>query len=757
MREPVHGTLSGAPPELTAFFGRREELEAVRSALAGSARLVTVTGPGGVGKSRVALRAAHRLRRIAVDGIWYVDVARYTAPVDRMLTQALKLESGDDPVGALIGAIGSQDVLIVLDNCEAVVDEVARLVLLLLAECPGLRFLITSREVLGVPAEVVVRLGPLGTTGGGAADPAVALFVDRATTAHPAFAPGDEDIAVVERVCVEAGGLPLAIELAAARMQFMSLPDVAAELTRLLDFTAGRRTDEARRADTMRGSIALSWELCDARERRLWAALSLIPPGWGIGTAEALAAGVADEPPDAPDAVLGLLSKSIVTLRRFREGTRYEILPPLRVFGREQVDDETAILRRHAQIVLGDLQRIERRWLGPDQDRAFFELREGMSGLRQAIASAERDGDQVLAARLATTAWRMGWQVHGDFAELVSWLTVTERLEEEARGLAARVLAVRAVLDGYRGRSEESAAALEKSMRLGSGLDERSTAISVLAARAELADDPAEAVRLYEDAMAVAGSNAFTFVPVNIPSRLAIMHRRAGDRERSAAVHRQVVERCRAAGDRFERSSLDVQLATLALLEGVPDEAIELTRSALRLKRGLNDPLGVAHGLEVLAGVAGAAGDQLRAATLLGASSARWRSIGAIASSNQPFFPEREAVLTAARQRLGPERFGTAFAAGARLDEDAAIRLALGDDQGPAATSRRTDGSLTPRERDVVALVAEGLSNKAIAARLTVSVRTAEAHVQNALVKLGFRSRTELVSWYARQGAGGSR
>jgi len=155
------------------------------------------------------------------------------------------------------------------------------------------------------------------------------------------------------------------------------------------------------------------------------------------------------------------------------------------------------------------------------------------------------------------------------------------------------------------------------------------------------------------------------------------MYRRAGDRKRAAELQSRVRERCEEAGERFEQSLLDVQIATLALLEGEVDEATDLAERSLRLKRGLNDALGVAHGLEVLAGTAMAGKDAVRAAMLLGASSARWRSLGAMASSDQPFFPQRRQVAGDARRRLGAERFEAAFSAGSQLDEDESIAYAL--------------------------------------------------------------------------------
>src|SRR5215472_1757733 len=297
-RTRVTGNL---PAELTSFVGRRGDLAEARRLLAGS-RLVTLTGVGGVGKTRLALRAAAGLARAFRDGVWLVqlDQLRDEALVAQAVARALGLQdrAGYAPAAALADYLAGRQLLLVLDNCEHLVDEAAKLADLLLRAAPGLRLLATSRETLNMTGETVLAVPPLAAPEAGrrltvaelARFPAVGLFAERAAQVIPGFTLTEANVAAVVRICRRLEGLPLAIELAAARLPVLSPEQIDTRLgDRLGLLTRGGRTRPARQ-QTLRASIEWSYELCSQAERLLWARLSVFAGGFELDAAEGICA-----------------------------------------------------------------------------------------------------------------------------------------------------------------------------------------------------------------------------------------------------------------------------------------------------------------------------------------------------------------------------------------------------------------------------------------------------------------------------------
>ena len=371
----VTGNLSA---ELTSFVGRRGELAEVRRLLAGS-RLVTLTGVGGVGKTRLALQAAAELRRAFRDGVWLVrlDQLRDEMLVAQAVAGALGLQDRRlSPEAALAGDLAGLELLLVLDNCEHLVDAVAKLADQLLRAAPGLRVLATSRESLTIDGEMVLPVPPLAAPDPGqqltpaqlGLVPAVRLFAERAAQVVPGFAVTEANMAAVAGICLRLEGLPLALELAAARLPVLSAEQVDARLgDRLGLLTRGSRTNPARQ-QTLRASIGWSYELCSRAERRLWARLSVFAGGFELDAAEGICADHRLAAGDMLELLAALADKSILTAAHGKGVARYRLPEALREFGRERLEESgegTALRRRHRDWHEQLARRADTRWLSP--------------------------------------------------------------------------------------------------------------------------------------------------------------------------------------------------------------------------------------------------------------------------------------------------------------------------------------------------------------------------------------------------------
>src|SRR6516225_9643420 len=353
-----HGA-GNLPAELTSFVGRRGELAEVRRLLAGS-RLVTLTGVGGVGKTRLAVRAAAGLRRAFRDGVWLVqlDQLRDPALVAQAVAGALGLQdrAGYAPAAALAEYLAGRQLLLVLDNCEHLVDAAAKLADLLLRAAAELRVLATSREALTMTGETVLAVPPLPVPEArqplAAAElgvfPAVRLFAERAAQVVPGFAVTEANVAAVAGICRRVDGLPLAIELAAARLPVLSAEQIEERLSdRLGLLTRGGRARPARQ-QTLRASIEWSHELCSRAERLLWARCSVFAGGFELDAAEGVCAADRLAAGRVLDLLAALAGKSILTTGHLERVARYRLPEPLREFGQERLREsgEEAALRR---------------------------------------------------------------------------------------------------------------------------------------------------------------------------------------------------------------------------------------------------------------------------------------------------------------------------------------------------------------------------------------------------------------------------
>jgi len=769
------------PAELTSFIGRRDELAEVRRLLAGS-RLVTLTGVGGVGKTRLALRAAAGLARAFRDGVWLVrlDQLRQEALVAQWVAGTLGLQdrAGYTPAASLAEYLAGRRLLLVLDNCEHLVGAVAKLADQLLRAAPDLRVLATSREALNIDGETVLPVPPLAVPEPGqpltpaelGLFPAVALFAQRAGQAVAGFAVTRTNQVAVAGICGRLDGLPLALELAAAQTRVLSAEQIDARLgDRLGLLTRGSRARPARQ-QTLRASIEWSHELCTEAERLLWARLSVFAGGFELDAAE----GVCADHRLAAENVLGLVAalvdKSILIAEHGQGGVvRYRLPETLREFGQEclqQAGEYTAMRRRHrdwheqlaARAAIGSLSPQT-----PEQVARLFREHANVRAA-QDFCQAE-PGEAEAGLRIAVHVWiyyyygAEGHNSEGRYRLGQALDRVSEPTVWRARGLL--VAGFLAAFGGDRGAAQPL---LADGADLAARLDDPAThgfADWVAGNACMFAGDLAPAIARFEAGLAVLPADAaHADQRVHLLIGMAMSAGLAGDEERAAACHREVEALAEAGGEILHHRYCAYSLWALGLAvwrRGDLDRATGLEQESLRLRTIVYDPVGSAVSMDALAWIAGSGRRYERAAALLGAAAGLRQSTGMPLDGFEPLAACQRDCERQARQALGEQAFRAAYHRGLQLPAEGAVAYAL---QLPQERSARPPeharapamsggGLLTPRELEVARLVARGRSNKQIAAELVISQRTAEGHVERILAKLGFTSRAQVAAWIA--------
>ncbi len=812
---------SNTPEEPNSFIGRERELGELHGLLR-AARALTLCGTGGIGKSRLAVRMLTALTGDFPDGVWFIElgdlqqsdlIARVAAAV------GVVEERGQPLLETLAAALAPRRMLLVLDNCEHLIDGAARLCQRLLASSPGLRVMATSREPLRVAAEVVYQVPPLWIPPPGVIDPAelsryeaIRLFTDRAAAAMPGFAVGAANAAAVAALCRALDGVPLAVELAAAWVRALSVEQIAARLgDRFLLLTSADRTAPVRQR-TLRATFDWSHELLTTREQLMLRRLSVFA-GWSLEMAEEVCAD--DELPagDMLDLITALVDKSLVVVEPEALGqTRYRLLNTIREYAAERLADAGESAARHRRLRDYSLLVAEHSMAvgmaiipAPWSARVDVFLRYDVDAgnALQVLARCLADGDAETGLRICT-AIRPCWIVRGTFAEGAEWFD--SFLAIDAPG----------VPDGVRG--------------------------AALVGRAQLAlsSDPAGARQWAQDGLALsraAGDEFWTGAALNLLAEVAL---HTGRTEEAALLAGEALAGARAAGDgwnegyalgslaaaagwsgnfreaeEFADASIAVMrdidqqwgvartllgLGDLARLRGNPDGARERYLAALAILREIESRPEIARCLAGLARVAADRGDlvaareylaeSLRLSQFTGSRISVARGLEAFAVlAVQEGLPDRAVQLAAAAaslreaahlpplpgarteqylaaaRGLGEPAIQRLWALGSQMTAESAVTLALDASgqvparAGPApgyGVAAPLPATLTQRERQIVALIAKGCSNKAIAGELFISPATAARHVANILAKLGFTSRSQVAAWARAGGQDGS-
>jgi predicted ATPase/DNA-binding NarL/FixJ family response regulator len=773
------------PAELTSFVGRRAELAEVRRLLA-EYRLVTLTGVGGVGKTRLALRAAAELRRAFRDGTWLVqlDQLREEALIAQAVARTLGLHdrAGSSPAAALADYLAGRQLLLVLDNCEHLVDAAAKLTDQLLRAAPSLRVLATSREWLNIAGETVLPVAPLAAPDSGqqltlarlGLFPAVALFAERAGQVVAGFAITEANQAAVAGICRRLEGLPLAIELAAARTRVLTPEQIDARLgDRLGLLTGGSRVNPARQ-QTLRASIDWSYELCSGPERLLWARLSVFAGGFELDAVE----GICVDDRLAAEEVLELLAaladKSILIAEHGAGRVRYRLPETLREFGQERLQESgeyTALRRRHRDwheqlAAQADTDRLSPQL--PDRVARLFREHANVQAA-QDFCQAE-PGEAEAGLRIAIHVWLFYYWNAGHVSEGRYRFGQALARAREPTILRAQGLLLASRLAAVGGDRDAAQALLAEGISLARQLNDPATrafAAYLSGSACLFAGVLPQAIAHFEDALAAPPAAADDHQRAVVLLALTTAAGLAGDEERVVACQRELAGLTEGDGEFIRRWHSAHSLWALGLAawrRGDFDRAAELVQQSLRLREGLNDQMGHAHCVEALAWIAASGRRYERAAVLLGAAASLLQSMSMTLDGNQHLTAYHRDCERQARQALGEQAFLAAYTRGLELPAEDALAYAL--QQPPEKPPRQQPTAavpaarapaapepgaapLTPRELQVARLVAGGRSNKEIAARLVISQRTAEGHVEHILAKLGLTSRAQVAAWVA--------
>lgn len=731
-------TSSNLPATLTSFVGRQHDVAEVRR-LMRTARLVTIAGVGGVGKTRLALRVAELSSACFPDGVWLVDLASVRDPRLVAATAAAALGLPDlhtKPVlDVLTGQLARHQALVVLDNCEHLAEASAELATRLLAACPGLRVLATSRRILRVVGEHVHTLAPLP-----ADSQAVELLRDRIAAVRPGFRITAANRAHAVRLCVELDGLPLAVELAAARLRSLTLEQVVERLADRFALLTGGTTP---RQHSLLGTVEWSYELCTAAERLLWNRLSVFPGGFGLDAAEEVGAGEGIAAHEVLDLLDRLVAQSVV-LTCDRDGLpRYRLPEVLREYGAARLAESgelRRVLRRHCDFFLGLAERLALRWYGPGQPEALARLRAEHANLRLALEQPHcPQGALALAAAL-----RFHWFANGFLGEGRRHLHRLLAAAPEPTRARARALCTAANLALLQSDLTTALQHLDEAERLGEH-SVRACCRGLRGFAALLAGRPQDSLVHYREALAALTTAGETPEQVFWLFQMTVTQTRLED-PRAVDTGRRAVAIARAHGERLCQSYALWALGRALWVSGDREQALARTREALEILRDFNDHIVTASALDLLARDAASRGAHERSALLLGAVNALCQATGFA-----PLSDDHARCADTVAAALGHAAYERALAEGGRHDSPAqAIDFAL--DEGKAAPAGRAK-PLTRREQEVCGLVAGGLTNRQIAVALSLSPRTADRHVENILTKLGFHRRTQIAVWWEQQRA----
>ncbi|HUG15876.1 MAG TPA: LuxR C-terminal-related transcriptional regulator [Thermomicrobiales bacterium] len=799
------------PIALSSLIGREQDIAAIRASLSReTARMLTLTGPGGVGKTRLALEAALCLRDSFPNGVTFVDLAaiKETGLVAPAVASAVGVreQQGRPLLVTLPEVLASHAMLLIFDSCEHVIGPCAELAEQLLRVCPDLKMLCTSQQRLGVQGEIVYPVPALQAPDTDAVHvpheltrfDAVRLFAERAVGASPNFVVDATNAPAIGRICRQLDGMPLAIEIAAGWIPTLTADQIANRLDDRLRLLSppGRLANP--RQQTLRGAIEWSYDLLDQRERLLFTRLSVFVGGCTLAAIETVCAEDGITEPDIIHLLSRLVDKSLVIAEEHGSENRYRLLGTLRLYAREKLVAEGEAKRlheRHAWHFLELAEAAERELWGPNLEQWLRRLETEHENLRAALRWSVGQGSTEIALGLGAALCRY-WRLRGHAGEGLSWLegglawntgasVATRAKALEAAGLLARdridYVAAEGFLDGclslrreigdmrgialalnhlgtvaqFQGESGRAGMLHEESLSLFRKLDDtRGIALSLmtLGTMAQLRGDRDQAEAQYGEALQLFSSIDDTHGVAASLNNLGNLACARLDYDGADDLYTRSMLLFGGMGEKYEVASCLRNLSGVARDRGNLEQAKAYCRDSLNLFVALGDTFGVMTCLEMLADQAARQNDLERSALLYAASE---KLRGAVSEPRaRRHDPERERTSLVIREHLGERDFERISELGRSLTLEQVIS-ASSTSLGAVASSPFPPAEanpLSPREREVAALIARGHTNRQIAAELFIAERTVDTHVEHILTKLNVGSRSQVAAWIAERG-----
>jgi predicted ATPase/DNA-binding NarL/FixJ family response regulator len=794
--------------QYTSFVGREHDLAEIIQLLRGQARLVTLTGAGGVGKTRLAQEAGGDLLGDFGEGVWLVELGplsdRQRVPQAVAAAVGVQEEPGRELLETLVAALRPRQLLLILDNCEHLLQASAQLVVRLLSGCPRVSILATSREPLGLAGEVRWRVPSLERPELGQDASldhllhiaSTRLFAERATAACPGF-DAAENVAAMAQICQRLDGIPLALELAAARVSALGVQQIAARLDDCFRVLGRGSSAAPARQQTLRATIDWSYDLLVEREQRLLERLAVFAGGWTLDAAESICGFGDVAAPDVVDLLSRLVDKSLVIAE---DGARhYRLLETVRAYALERLrasGAESMVRARHldwytsfalrtdhvmrratdlpwsarAAAAMGVVREIDNlraawQWSIGDGDvdqgmrlaaglLPFFYsvgyLGEGRDWLARSLATTAGLPPTIAYAEALSAATKLAAN-QGDDAATLEYASAYQALPDSLHSPAASadMFAGLAIVGVRLGDPAVAYAhgltAVELALANGDPIN--ATLYRTYVATAALADNRVEeAAALYQQSVIEARALDFQLGVAVALDGLATLARMAGDMTAARGMYEEALAVFRATGAVLPATQAMIGSAYTALDLGDLGSAQRGFGEALDLGLAVGQRQQVVNALDGLILVAAAQRRPERVARMLGATA----GLRAVVAS-PPLSAALSAAQVGARRQLGSQRADALVAEGAAMTVEQAIACAR-EVGPPVAHDRTASGRLTERELEVVRLLGRGLANRQIAQELVISVRTVDRHVENILGKLELTSRGQIIRWASERG-----
>jgi predicted ATPase/DNA-binding CsgD family transcriptional regulator len=775
------------PYPLARFIGRKEEIADIQKLLSGT-RLLTLTGIGGSGKTRLAIEIASQLVDQYPGGVWLVELGELSDPsfIQQAIvtTFGLYKEPGKPLMETLVAVLKPKRLLLVLDNCEHLIEACAQVSQTLLSSCPLMQILATSRESLQIPGEISWQVLPLSLPGSELhLSPqvvlqytAIQLFVDRARAILPSFSVTKENVSEVVQVCRRLEGIPLALELAAAWVNVLPIDQISERLGNSLQFLVrGGRTAPLRQ-QTLRATLDWSFDLLSEKEKALFWRLALFVSDFSLSAAESICFGNGLEKNEILGLLSQLVSKSLLRMdREDSQEKRFRLLEVVRQYSLEKLSaskDEEFVKDSFLDYYLTISEMAKLEFVGPQQGKWVTILEQELSHLRTALhLSQEQPGWTVKGLRLMS-ALDQFWQLRGYLSEGSKWLeelllckSDTPPQVEAAALFSAGFLAY--FLEDYDRSNTLITEARDIYQQLG---DDRNIAHMIinLASNAEAVEDFAQSKSLAEQSLAMfeeMGESMGIAIALFCLGDVAYLQK---DLVKAESSFHESLEFCRKIGNQWAASRRLARLGQISCLQGHFRRALEYLDEGLVTARDAGDKWGMVMNMAGMAELVSSQGKPERTARLLAGSQAIFevfstnrRPIDRALYENcenavktQLGDPVYQAICSEMHSKTPEQIVEYALAGPDRIDSDSLLEPNARPFHSltPLQESKAKYGGLTARERQVAMLVAQGKSNASIAEELFVGVRTVEAHITRILTKLNFTSRTQIAGWAIHRG-----